>query len=245
MNIELNIDDFKKRGDSAVTSSEYKVYRFDKINIYTDFLYNEDDSEQKFISYGDYTIYYRNKLRFKPKTLANAVFYEKDSIYKDIDRTRTYRQITNLGVFKYPTITSTPNDSSATLDANIYLAARPKYSLGTSFEVTRSNIQQFGLALSPSLQARNLFGGAENLNLSGRLSIGSSNDPSIIDNRFFNIQEFGADLTLDIPRIWLPFINTNKFIPSYTLPRTRISIGTSFQKKYRFRQTGFQYRFRL
>ncbi|MBU2948925.1 BamA/TamA family outer membrane protein [Zobellia uliginosa] len=230
MNIELNIDNFKRRGDSAVTSSEYKVYRFDKINIYTDFLYNEKDSEQKFIRYGDYTIFYRNKLRFKPKTLANAVFFEKDSIYKDIDRTRTYRQITSLGVFKYPTITSTPNDSTATLDSNIYLAARPKYSLGTSFEVTRSNIQQFGLALSPSLQARNLFGGAENLNLAGRLSIGSSNDPSIIDNRFFNIQEFGADLTLDIPRIWLPFINTNRIIPSYTLPRTRISIGTSFQK---------------
>ncbi|WP_289041690.1 BamA/TamA family outer membrane protein [uncultured Zobellia sp.] len=230
MNIELNIDNFKRRGDSAVTSAEYKVYKFDKINIYTDFLYDERDSEQKFIRYGDYTIFYRNKLRFKPKTLANAVFFEKDSIYKDIDRTRTYRQITNLGVFKYPTITSTPTDSSATLDANIYLAARPKYSLGTSFEVTRSNIQQVGLALSPSLQARNLFGGAENLNLAGRLSIGSSNDPSIIDSRFFNIQEFGADLTLDIPRIWLPFINTNKIIPSYTLPRTRISIGTSFQK---------------
>ncbi|CAM3301225.1 BamA/TamA family outer membrane protein [Zobellia roscoffensis] len=230
MNIELNIDNFKKRGDSAVTSSEYKVYKFDKINIYTDFLYDEHNSDQKFIRYGDYTIFYRNKLRFKPKTLANAVFFEKDSIYKDIDRTRTYRQITNLGVFKYPTITSTPNDSSATLDANIYLAARPKYSLGTSFEVTRSNIQQIGLALSPSLQARNLFGGAENLNLAGRLSIGASNDPSIIDSRFFNIQEFGADLTLDIPRIWLPFISTNTIIPSYTLPRTRISIGTSFQK---------------
>ncbi|WP_237332463.1 BamA/TamA family outer membrane protein [Zobellia amurskyensis] len=230
MNIELNIDNFKRRGDSAVTSAEYKVYRFDKINIYTDFLYDQHNSEQKFISYGDYTIFYRDKLRFKPKTLANAVFFEKDSIYKDIDRTRTYRQITNLGVFKYPTITSIPNDSAATLDANIYLAARPKYSLGTSFEVTRSNIQQVGLALSPSLQARNLFGGAENLNLAGRLSIGSSNDPSIIDSRFFNIQEFGADLTLDIPRIWLPFINTNKIIPSYSLPRTRISVGTSFQK---------------
>ncbi|MDB2606567.1 BamA/TamA family outer membrane protein [Zobellia sp.] len=230
MNIELNIDNFKKRGDSVVTSSEYKVYKFDKINIYTDFLYDERDSEQKFIHYGDYNIFYRNKLRFKPKTLANAVFFKKDSVYREIDRTRTYRQITNLGVFKYPTITSIPTDSTATLDANIYLAARPKYSLGTSFEVTRSNIQQFGLALSPSLQARNLFGGAENLNLAGRLSIGSSNDPSIIDNRFFNIQEFGADLTLDIPRIWLPFINTNKIIPSYMLPRTRISIGTSFQK---------------
>ncbi|WP_072994414.1 translocation and assembly module lipoprotein TamL [Pseudozobellia thermophila] len=230
MNIELNIDNFKKRGDTAVTSTEYKVYKFDQINIYTDYLYNGDDSEQQSIRYGDYNIFYHNKLRFKPKTLANAVFFEKDSVYREIDRTRTYRQITNLGVFKYPTITSEPNGEGNTLDANIYLAARPKYSLGTSFEVTRSNIQQVGLALSPSLQARNLFGGAENLSLAGRLSIGSSNDPSIVDNRFFNIQEYGADLNLDIPRIWFPFFNTNKVIPSYTLPKTRISLGTSFQK---------------
>lgn len=230
MNIELNIDNFKKRGDSAVTSAEYKVYRFNKINIYTDYLYDEGDGELQSINYEDYTIFFRDKLRFKPKTLANAVFFEKDSIYRDIDRTRTYRQITNLGVFKYPTITSEPTGEGNTLDANIYLAARPKYSLGTSFEVTRSNIQQVGLALSPSLQARNLFGGAENLSLAGRLSIGSSNDPSIIDNRFFNIQEYGADINLDIPRIWFPFFNTNSIIPSYTLPRTRISLGTSFQK---------------
>ena len=230
MNIELNIDNFKRRGDSAVTTSEYRVYKFDQINIYTDYLYDERDSEQKFIRYGDYTIFYRNKLRFKTKTLADAVFFEKDSVYRDIDRTYTYRQITNLGVFKYPTITAVPNGEEGKLDANIYLAARPKYSLGTSFEITRSNIQQVGVALTPSLQARNLFGGAENLSLAGRLSIGSSNDPSIIDNRFFNIQEYGADLNLDIPRIWLPFINTNKIIPPFTLPKTRISLGTSFQK---------------
>ena len=230
MNIELNIDNFKRRGDSTVTSSEYKVYKFDKINIYTDYLFNGEDTEQQSIEYEDYTIYYKNKLRFKPKTLANAVFFKKDSIYREIDRTRTYRQITNLGVFKYPTITSQPSANGETLDANIYLAARPRYSLGTSFEVTRSNIQQVGLALSPSLQARNLFGGAENLSLAGRVSIGSSNDPSIIDSRFFNIQEYGADLNLDIPRIWFPFFNTTKLIPSYTLPKTRISLGTSFQK---------------
>ncbi|WP_149304740.1 translocation and assembly module lipoprotein TamL [Pareuzebyella sediminis] len=229
MNIELNIENFKRRGDSAVTTSDYKVYKFNNVNIYTDYLYDERDSEQKFVRYDNYTIFYHNKLRFKPKTLVNAVFFEKDSIYREINRTRTYRQITNLGVFKYPTITSVPSSENG-LDANIYLAARPKYSLGTSFEVTRSNIQQVGLALSPSLQARNLFSGAENLSIAGRVSIGSSNDPSIIDNRFFNIQEYGIDLNLDIPRLWFPFFDTSRIIPSYTLPKTRISLGTSFQK---------------
>ncbi|HZJ21630.1 MAG TPA: outer membrane protein assembly factor, partial [Pricia sp.] len=230
MNIELNIDNFKKRGDSAITTAPYQVYRFNRINIYTDYLFDERDRDQKFIRFRDYTIFYRDKLRFNPNTLANAVFFQQDSVYRDLDRTRTYRQITNLGVFKYPTITPVPNEEEATLDTNIYLAARPRYSLGMSFELTRSTIQQVGLALNPSLQARNLFGGAENLSVSGRLSIGNSNDRSIIDNRFFNVQEFGADANLDIPSIWFPFFNTKKIIPSYTLPRTRISLGTSFQK---------------
>ncbi|MGB6152705.1 MAG: BamA/TamA family outer membrane protein [Pricia sp.] len=230
MDIELNIENFKRRGDSAITSAEYKVYRFNRINIYTDYLFDERDREQKFVRYGDYTIFYRDKLRFNQKTLANAVFFQKDSVYRDLDRTRTYRQITNLGVFKYPTIAQVADDENATLDTNIYLATKPRYSLGMSFELTRSTIQQVGLALNPSLRARNLFGGAENLSITGRMSIGNSSDRSIADNRFFNIQEFGADANLDIPSIWFPFFDTNTIIPSYTLPHTRISVGTSFQK---------------
>ncbi len=230
MGVVLNIDDLRQRGENAVTSSDYKVHRFEKINIYTDYLFDDRDSEQQFIRYEDYTIFYRGKLRFKPKTLTDAIFFSKDSVYRELDRVRTYRQINNLNVFRYPTISFKEDSTRTKLTADVYLAARPKYSLGTAFDVTHSNIQQVGMAFSPSLQARNLFKGAENLSLSGRLSLGNSNDPNIIDNRFFNIQEYGADLNLDFPRIWFPFVNTNRIIPSYTLPRSRITLGTSFQK---------------
>ena len=230
MDIELNIDDLKKRNENTLTTSEYKVYRFDKINIYTDYLFNGKGAEQQSIRYKDYTIFYNGKLRYKPKTLANAIFFEKDSVYREIDRVRTYRQINNLNVFKYPNITPVPDSTNTHLTANIYLAARPKYSFRTDLDVTHSNIQQVGLGFSPTLQARNLFKGAENLSVSGRLNVGASRDPNIIDNRFFNILEFGADVNLDFPRIWFPFINTNKLIPSYTLPRTRVSLGSSFQR---------------
>lgn len=230
MDVELHIDDLRKSSENTLTTEEYKVYKFDKINIYTDYLFNETDAKQQFIRYKDYTIFYTGKLRYTPKTLADAIFFEKDSVYREIDRVRTQRQINNLNIFKYPNITQVPDSTNSYLTAQIYLAARPKYSFRTDFDVTHSNIQQVGLGFSPTLQARNLFKGAENLSVSGRLNIGSSSDPSIIDNRFFNILEFGADVNLDFPRIWFPFINTNKFIPSYTLPRTRISLGTSFQR---------------
>ena len=232
MDIALNIDNLRTRSDNTITTTEYKIEKFNEINIYTDFILSGDEDQNKVIKYGDYNIFYKDKLRFKPKTLADAIFFEKDSIYRELDRSRTYRQITNLNVFKYPSIAFATDSLQTGLNANIYLTERPKYSLGMDMDVSHSVIQQIGLAFSPSLQARNLFKGAENLSLTGRLNIGSSNDQSITatDNRFFNLLEFGADVNLTFPRIWFPFVNTTRFIPSYTLPQTRLSLGTSFQK---------------
>jgi len=226
MDVRMTIGNLKKRNENTTTTVEYQVHKIDQVNIFTDFL-NTD----QFLRYKNYTIYYKDKLRFKPKTLTDAIFFEKDSIYKDTNRTRTYRQITNLNVFKYPSILIEEDSlQPQNLTANIYLSARPKYSSGTEFNITRSNIQQIGLGLSQSLQARNLFRGAENLSLSGRINLGSSRDPSIEDNQFFNILEYGVDLNLNFPRIWFPFVKTEKIIPNYMLPQTRISLGTTSQR---------------
>ncbi len=40
MSVELNIGNLRKRGDSIITTSEYKVFRLDKINIYPDYSFN-------------------------------------------------------------------------------------------------------------------------------------------------------------------------------------------------------------
>ncbi|HLT51969.1 MAG TPA: hypothetical protein VKZ93_08420, partial [Arenibacter sp.] len=230
LDILLNVENLKIRTDNALTTTKYRVYSFKKINIYTDFTFNNGIDSLKSVDYKDFTIYYKDKLRYKPKALTDAVFLRKDSIYKEIDRLRTYRQITNLNTFKYPNIDFVADSTASELTANIYLSPRPKYSLGTDFDVTHSNIQFLGLAFSPTLQARNLFRGAENLSISGRINLGASKDPNIIDNRFFNILEFGGDINLNLPRILFPFINPSRIIPNYMLPQTKISIGTSFQQ---------------
>jgi hypothetical protein len=230
LDILLNIEDLKTRTDNALSTSEYKVHTFKKINIYTNYTFNNGLDSLKTVDYKDFTIYYQGKLRYKPKTLTDAVFLKKDSIYREINRIRTYRQITNLNTFKYPNIEFVADSTTSELTANIYLSPRPKYSLGTDFDVTHSNIQFLGIGFSPSLQARNLFKGAENLSISGRISIGASSDPDIADNRFFNILETGADINLNLPRIWFPFVNTSSIIPNYMLPKTKLSIGTSFQQ---------------
>ncbi len=223
MNIKLNIDDLKTRTKNSITTSKFKVFKFDKINIYT------DQSKSQLKRFKNYNIYYKDKLKFKPETLTNAIFFVKDSVYRDTSRSRTLRQLSSLNVFRFPTVNFETDTTTNKLTANIYLTERPKYSFRTNLDITHSNIQTIGLSFSPSLQWRNLFKGAENLSLSGRINIGSSSQ-EIDDRRFFNLFEFGADLKLDFPRIWFPFIKTEKLIPNYMLPRTSASIGFGSQK---------------
>ena len=226
MNITLNIGDLKTRGENEVTTSPYKVEKIGKINLYTDYLSTTLQDSTRTIEYGDYTVFYSDNFDIKPKTLANAIFFKKDSTYRDIDKIRTSRQLNALNIFKYPNIIFEPDSTGTTVNTNIYLAPKAKYSLGTNFEVSRSNLRRLGVGLGTSLVIRNIFKGAENLSLSVNGAYGLLSNTTIQANYF---SEFGGDITLDFPRIWFPFVNTSKIIPTYTLPKTRVAIGTNFQ----------------
>ena len=76
---------------------------------------------------------------------------------------------------------------------------------------------------------RNLFRGAEILNLTVRGNIGSSSDPDIADQSFFNILEYGADAKLSFPRIFFPF-KTESIIPKNMIPSTLLSLGIGRQQ---------------
>lgn len=227
MSVELNIENIRLRGDSTLTTGAYKVHRFDKINVFADHNFDDNINELSSVEFENYTIYYKDKLRYKPKALTDAIFLEKDSIYRDIDRLRTYRQISNLNTFKYPNIELLQDSTQTKLTSNIYLAPRPKYSLGLDFDITHSNIQTLGIGFSTSLITRNVFGGAETLSISAGGTFGLLSDDSLPEDFF---SEIGGDINLTFPRIWFPFINSKQIIPYYMLPQTRVSAGTSFQK---------------
>ena len=227
MDVQLNINKFRSTSTSTDSINPYKVARHKEINIYADYDINGDTDTLQRETYENYNIYYSGKLRYRPKALADAIFFEKDSIYRDLDRIRTYRQITNLNTFKYPNIEFIPDSTQTGLETNIYLAAKSKYSLNLNFDVTHSNIQQIGTAFSTSVITRNVFGGAETLNISARGSIGLLSDASLSDENFTS--ELGGDINITFPRIWLPF-NTERIIPYYMLPQSRLSAGTNFQR---------------
>ena len=227
MDVQLNIKKFRSATDSTDTNSPYRVARHKQVNIYADYDINGNTDSLKTLEYDNFVIHYANKLRYSPKALTDAIFFEKDSVYRDLDRIRTYRQITNLNTFKYPNIEFIPDSSQTELTTNVYLAAKKKFSLNMNFDVTHSNIQQVGTAFSTSVITRNVFGGAETLNVSARGSIGLLSDASLSNETFTS--ELGGDINITFPRIWLPF-STEKIIPYYMLPQSRLLAGTNFQK---------------
>ena len=226
MEVVLNIKDLRNSSDSSATK-EYKINRFKKINIYADYQLEEGNDSLQSIEFQNYTIYYNDKLKYRPKALTDAIFFEKDSVYRDLDEIRSKRQIVNLNTFKYPSFELLPDSTGSLLTSNIYLVPRPKFSLDASLELTRSNIQQVGIGFGGSVITRNVFGGAETLSLSARGSLGVlADDQGLEDNL---TSEIGGDINLTFPRIWFP-IKTEKIIPYYMVPQTRLSIGTNFQR---------------
>jgi hypothetical protein len=81
------------------------------------------------------------------------------------------------------------------------LDTKKKYSFGTSLDITHSNIQDIGIALSVSETIRNVFNGAETLEASVRGNIGASRD---LANQTigFNVSEYGIDLKLNVPHLY-------------------------------------------
>src|SRR5690606_32969759 len=144
MDVQLNIKKFRSTADSSDTNSTYRIARLKKINIYADYAINGDPDSLKTLEFDNYNILYNGELKYRPKALTDAVFFQKDSIYRDLDRIRTYRQITNLNTFKYPNIEFIADSTQTELVSNIYLSAKPKFSLNLNFDVTHSNIQQVG-----------------------------------------------------------------------------------------------------
>lgn len=207
----------------------FKIYKIKEVNIFTDDTYkNSNATISDSVVYNDYNLYSYEKFKYRPKALTDAIFITKGDVFKDIARTRTYRYLSELRAFKYPNIDYVVSDADTTLTANIYLVPRKKFELNASFEVSQSNIQRVGLGFNSGLTIRNLFKGAETLQISALGSIGSSRDANNNTDQFFDITELGGNIRLTIPRIFLPF-NTEKIIPKFMSPSTRFTLGASSQ----------------
>ncbi|NRD20840.1 BamA/TamA family outer membrane protein [Winogradskyella eckloniae] len=218
------------RGNDSVTVTPFKVYKIREVNVFTDSNFNNRfKAITDTVNYKKYNLYSKEKLRYRAKALTDAIFINKGEIYSDLARSRTQRYLNDLQMFRYPDIEFIENEDDSTLTANIRLEPKKKYSLSFDPEINTSNIQTIGFSFSTGLKIRNVFRGAETLDISGIAAIGASKSRNDPEAAFFDINEFGGNIRLTIPRIFSPF-NTNKIIPKYMSPSTSINLSATSQQ---------------
>lgn len=232
-NINLLVANYSYQMNDSTKTEPFKLYKISDVKIYSDYSPNLNSFQIKdSVTYNGFTIYSQNKLKYKPKAITNALFITKGGLYADNKTVLTTRYLNNLKIFNYPSIQYEVDKRDTTahsLIAKVFLTPRKKYSFGTTLDVTHSNIQDFGVGVSISETVRNVFNGAETLELAVRGNIGSSRDLANPNNNFFNVSEYGLDLKLNIPRIFMPF-RTEKIIPKSMIPSTLITVGFAKQQ---------------
>jgi outer membrane protein assembly factor BamA len=230
--INLIINNYSYQDKDSTRTEPFKIYKISDVNIYTD--YSPTKSNAKITdstTYKNFNLYSHEKLKYKPHAITDAIFITKGGLFADNKTVLTTRYLNNLKIFNYPSVQYEidPRDTTySSLIAKIYLTPRKKYSFGTSLDITHSNIQDIGIALSVSETIRNVFNGAETLEASIRGNIGASKDLANPNNRFFNVAEYGIDLKLNVPRIFMPF-STDKIIKKSMIPSTLMAIGFARQ----------------
>ncbi|MFY7810653.1 MAG: outer membrane protein assembly factor, partial [Flavobacterium sp.] len=224
-NIITKINDITERKQDTIFTRPFEIYKINEINVFTDSPTNKvSKTLQNLTTYNGINIYSKDQLNFKPKAITNAIFLEKNQLYSDKFKNLTAKAFYNLDQFKSISVQYIKDSIKKELTTNIFLEQKKKFQFNNSIDITHSNIQDIGTNLSISTTLRNVFKGAETLNIALRGNFASSKQLSNPDDVFFNITEYGVETKLNIPRILFP-IKTSNFITKDMLPTTTMSLG--------------------
>ena len=173
------------------------------------------------------TLYYSGKKPgIRPNALMRNMFFRKGELFSQDRQTFTQEAIARMGVFRYSEFRYEPKDTTAngdTLNVNMYATFDKPYNAelelnvttkstdqtgpGAVFKITRNNFQRMGANLS--FEVRGSYEWQTNSNVEGNSSK-------------LNSYELGTSLSLDFPRLILPWKDRD-------LLRSRYQQKTSFK----------------
>ena len=175
--------------------------------------------------------YYQSSRWVEPQYLDNHIIVEPDSLYRLQYARNTTRRLSGLDAFRHANIRFTPTDSSGengVLDARIVLNEAKKFNLRTGTHAYTKSTGFAGPGLVMTFQDRNIFHGAEVLEVRGvagyefQISRGTS--------RGLNNFEFRLENSLSFPRLLAPFIKFNPY-RVYAIPNSRIHLNFNYQQR--------------
>lgn len=215
--IGKNLVDVRIRVKDIAPDAGLKPYTIKNVNIFPNYHIRRDSVLRKLepIKYNDFNIY-DNRNTFKPNVFDRLVFFKKGELYNRKDHNQSLNRMVNIGAFQSVKAEFLPIDSfkNNQLDLNIYLTPLKKNSLSFSVTGTSKSNNFVGSEVKITQTTRNLFRGAEILELSA--SGGFETQVSGKSAQNLNSYSLTGEAKLTFPRFIVPFFNpgtTNAFIP--------------------------------
>lgn len=193
-----------------------------------------------------YTITYQGKLRYRPQLLDDLNRIKDGDFYSLRNVEKTYRSLNQIRQFRmvnlsFQEIDSLGNDSIGVLDSRFQLSPLPRQGFSVNLEGTNSS-GNLGVAGNLNYQHRNLFQGAEILNITLKGAFERQQSvASTSRSGNFNTREYGIEGSLTLPKFLSPVQGTNFF--TFQVPQTNFSLGYNYQRRPDYTRTITNFRF--
>ena len=243
LDLTIYVDDASLGNDTnnVVPHQRYKIRKFLLNPTYQlpDLSGSQTEQSLDTMVVNDYFIVYSGKLKYNPGLFANVNRMRDSTYYSLQNAEKTYRALSRLKQFKVINIgfletDSITKDSIPELDCRMQLSPMPRQNFSVDVEGTNSS-GNLGVAGNLNFQHRNVFGGAEVLDMQIRGA--RERQQALISNNSldFNTSELGFETSLTIPK-FLSFIGGKQMF-SFQIPETKMTIGFNYQNRPDYTRT--------
>lgn len=205
-------------------------YRISKVTIKVD----SSDNDQSYIVNADSVkidsiVFNKNNPNFRAKPIVENVFLNVNNLYSRKDHNQTLGRLGSMGVFKFVNLGITADSSKPQfLKVAIVLNPLPKKTISAEFEAATKSNNFIGPSANVGFTNRNLFGGAEKLNLSLHGSIETQ-----VSGQYRGLFTFevGPQIKLTFPKFLLPFPAR---VPRLSSPTTQFLLDYTYSKRINY-----------
>jgi outer membrane protein assembly factor BamA len=211
----------------------HKQFRLDSVIFVTDADTSPIKSKRSYFNFNNITYQYYKK-RFSKKVLDQRVFLYPNELYSLENTLNTQKQLAYLDNFKFININY--DTTGGKFIANIFTSPLQKYQMTNEIglNVTEGYPGPF---YNLSLMNRNIFGGLENLQISGFFGIEGVYSATTQD--IYNSVESGAKLALIFPQFIMPVSANFKRRVGNLNPNTVVRSGFNFTQRDEYQRTNF------
>ncbi|MFW5773052.1 MAG: BamA/TamA family outer membrane protein [Tangfeifania sp.] len=201
---------------------------------------SEPEPDREFadtVRWGKNTLYQSKQITYRPSLFENLLQIQSGDLYKLSDARNTFNAFNRLRQFRFIDIQfekpSALQDTNL-LDFHIRLAPMSKQAVSFDLEGTNTS-GNLGVAGNLNYKHRNLFRGAEMLQVNFKGAVERQQRVVKENTEYFNTRELGVESSLTIPKLIGPGQAINAFRDF--LPKTVFTLGYNFQRRPEYTRT--------